>query len=92
MANITKIQLPNGTTYDIRDTTKSTVSITQTITSGNELARIIIDGISTPIYAPSSSSSVTSVNGEIGDVILGGTLTSSYDSNAELLTLSVSID
>lgn len=56
MPNISKIQLPNGTTYDLRDDSKSEVSIDRKTTSGTNIADITIDGTTTQLYAPSSGS------------------------------------
>lgn len=55
----------------------SSVSVTQTLTSGTEIGGITIDGTETKLYAPSSSGG-------------GGTLTDTYDSSTKTLTLGLS--
>lgn len=59
MANLSKIMLPDNTTYDICDTTaraningKSTVSINRKTSTGTNIFDITIDGTTTEIYAP----------------------------------------
>lgn len=60
MADLSKIMIPNGTTYTIKDETareladsKSEVSVSQTLSSGTAIASITVDGTSTTLYAPS---------------------------------------
>lgn len=60
MADLSKIMTPNGTTYNIKDETarsiangKSTVSVSQTLSSGTAIASVTVDGASTTLYAPS---------------------------------------
>lgn len=68
MADLSKIMIPNGTTYTIKDETareladsKSEVSVSQTLTSGTEIASIIVDGSPTKLYAPSGGGGGTAM-------------------------------
>lgn len=60
MANLTKITLPDGNTYDFKDDVSgySTVSVNRKTTSGTNIADITIDGATTQLYAPSGGGSV----------------------------------
>lgn len=82
MADISKITLPDSSEYNIKDATarsiangKSTVSVSQTLTSGTEIATVTVNGTATSLYAPEG----------------GGTdiLTDSYDASTKTLTLSI---
>lgn len=57
MADITQINV-NGTDYNIKDTTSgySTVSVTQVVSSGTNIADITVDGTTTHLYASGGSS------------------------------------
>ena len=59
MADISKITLPDSSEYNIKDATarsiangKSTVSVSQTLTSGTEIGSVTVDGTATKLYAP----------------------------------------
>lgn len=85
MADISKVTLPDGNSYDIKDTTarntasgKSTVSVSQIVSSGENIADITIDGNTTHIYAPSGGDYIliydplSSVGyAEIGEAVTG---------------------
>jgi hypothetical protein len=65
MADLSKIMIPNGTTYTIKDETareladsKSEVSVSQTLTSGTEIGSVTVDGTVTKLYAPQGGGSV----------------------------------
>lgn len=55
MANINTVTI-DGITYDLAGN-KSTVSFSQTLTSGTEIGEITIDGTPTSLYAPSGGGS-----------------------------------
>lgn len=83
MADISKVTLPNGTTYDIKDATarstasgKSTVSIDRKTSSGTNIFDITIDNTTTPIYAPSGGGG-------------GGAVASSYEVTTSSSSTSV---
>lgn len=61
MANLNKIKLPNGTTYNLKDDISgySKVSVTQTQTSGTAIGNITINGTATTLYAPAGGGSTT---------------------------------
>lgn len=80
MADISKITLPDSSEYNIKDATarsiangKSTVSVSQTLTSGTEIAKVTVNGTATALYAPSG-----------GDI-----LTDSYNASTKTVTLSI---
>lgn len=50
MADISKIKLPNGNEYDIKD---ANISVTQKTSTGTNIADITIHGTTTSLYAPS---------------------------------------
>ena len=84
MADISKVTLPNGDTYDIKDATaratasgKSTVSVDRKTTSGTNIFDITIDNTTTQIYAPSGGSGG------------GGAVASSYEVAQSSSTTSV---
>lgn len=65
MADISKITLPNGTTYNVKDTnardrievlenTSTNVTVTPITTTGTNIADIVVDGTTYQLFAPSS--------------------------------------
>lgn len=81
MADISKITLPDSSEYNIKDATarsiangKSTVSVSQTLTSGTEIAKVTVNGTATSLYAPQGGTDI---------------LTDSYDASTKTLTLSL---
>lgn len=60
--------------YDLADS-KSIVSVTQTLSSGTEIGSVTVDGVSTPLYAPSGGGSAEALtDAEIEAAVTTGLL------------------
>mgnify|MGYP006988865026 CR=1 FL=1 len=61
MSEISKIFV-NGITYDLQDTSAvHNITVTQTLTSGTELGKITVDGITTTLYSTTDTNTDTKV-------------------------------
>lgn len=76
MADISKITLPDSSEYNIKDATarsiangKSTVSVSQTLTSGTEIGSVTVDGTATKLYAPQGGSADALTDPEIDEAV-----------------------
>lgn len=86
MADISKITLPDSSEYNIKDATarsiangKSTVSVSQTLTSGTEIGSVTVNGTATTLYAPQGGGSVDALTDpEIDEAVEAAFVEPSY--------------
>lgn len=66
MANINKIILPNGSTYNLQDTISgySKVTVTPSLSSGTKIATITVDGTNKDLYCQTNTNLLTGVKGD----------------------------